>query len=391
MPPAIANPLYTGAADVRGITATSIKLCAHAALTFGPAFNTSKSDLSVYWSALNARGGIYGRTVSEDFQDDQYQPGPAVSAAKACAAENPFMILGGIGFDQIPAVREWAEGAKELYLYHDATANGEAGKRYSFSALPTVEQLGSAFASVAAEKLPTAKYAVIYRSSPEWEPGHAAFIAAAKRLGLDVVYQAPVTNNQANYTQEIVNAEQAGATAIFAWENALASTEMIQQAKDVGYSPTWLVFPFNLTTQTIGRGALNPPMIGVATWPAYAKGASDGLFGAYAADMREFEAEYAKYDPGANLSGVGGDLLFLNWEGQKSLAQMFLDCGKDCTRSRFAAMLTAGYVQPLPGGCAVDVRGGDHHIGGTSVDVMTTFLNGDGKVDWRPTQLCRPA
>ncbi|HVU75122.1 MAG TPA: ABC transporter substrate-binding protein, partial [Mycobacteriales bacterium] len=389
--PAIANPLYTGALDTRGITPTSINLCAHAALTFGPAFDTRASDLNVYWQALNDKGGVLGRKITETYQDDQYKPGPAVDAATKCAASNPFLILGGIGFDQIPAVREWAEQHKELYLYHDATANGEAGKRYSFSALPTVEQLGVQFAEVAHEKLPTAKWAVIHRDSAEWSPGYEQFMATAKQLGVDVVYQAPVTNQQSNYTQAIVNAEQHGATAVFSWENALATTEMVKQAKAVSYSPTWLVFPFNLTSQTIGDGAMTPPMIGVATWPAYAFGASDGLFAAYAADMREFEAEYAKYDPGAALGGVAGDLLFLNWEGQKALAQMLTDCGKDCTRSRLANMLATGYHHDFGGGCAIDFRPGDHHIGGHTVNVFTTFRNGDGKIDWRPTQLCRPA
>ena len=43
-----------------------------------------------------------------------------MQAAQKCKDLNPFLLIGGIGFDQIPAVRQWAEQNKMLYIYHDA-------------------------------------------------------------------------------------------------------------------------------------------------------------------------------------------------------------------------------------------------------------------------------
>ena len=138
--------LFTGALNTRGITPQEIHLCAHAALLFGPAFNATKEDLSVHLQAVNDAGGVFGRNVTADFQDDRYDPATAVQAAQACQAENPFMILGGIGFDQIPSVRKWAEDNKELYFYHIATENGTAGNVFSFTTQISVEAAGRSFA-----------------------------------------------------------------------------------------------------------------------------------------------------------------------------------------------------------------------------------------------------
>ena len=97
--------LYSGADNTRGITPDQIVMCAHAALIFAQAFDIRPEDLNVYWTDLNARGGIFGRKVTMTFEDDAYSPSQAVTAAENCKAKNPFLLMGGIGFDQIPAVR----------------------------------------------------------------------------------------------------------------------------------------------------------------------------------------------------------------------------------------------------------------------------------------------
>ena len=113
--------LYSGADDVIGMTSKQIEICAHAALTYGSAFHISASDLNVYWQYLNEHGGVFGRSVHGDYTNDNYDPGTAVQAAQQCKDKNTFVLLGGIGFDQIPAVRQWAEQNHELYLHHIAT------------------------------------------------------------------------------------------------------------------------------------------------------------------------------------------------------------------------------------------------------------------------------
>ena len=382
-----AAKLYSGADDTVGITNDTITLCGHAALTFGPAFNIGKSDLNVFWQNLNDHGGIHGRKFKLDWQDDSYMPANAVTAAQACKDEGTFILLGGIGFDQIPAVRVWAEQNHELYLHHIAVQRGSEGLRYSFTALPSVEQMGRTFGQLAVQKYKGMKVGVLWRNSSNWQPGRDEFEKVVKAAGMQIVGDYAVQNNQGNYTQQIVELKSAGAQVVFAWENALGATEMIRQAKAQAYSPHWLLFPFNLTLQTIGNDANNPPLDGLAAWPAYSANDHAGPYASYAADLAEFEREYKQYDPNANLSGPGGDLLFLAWTGFKQLADMFNDCGPDCTRNKFAGLMLNGYNKTVTPNCDADFSTGDRHHAAPRMDVLTTTAGSNGP-KWIPTQRC---
>ena len=376
--------LFSGALNTRGITNDAITLCAHAALTYGAAFNTSKEDFNVFWQNLNDNGGIYGRRVETTYENDNYEPPTAVQAATTCQGKSPFAILGGIGFDQIPAVRNWAEANKELYLYHDATVRGSEGKQYSFSALPTVERLGEMFAQLAVRQFKGKRIGILYRNSEFWSPGFDAFMRHAKAHGLNIGKAIPVENKQANYGQQLLALQEDGTEVVWAWENALAATEMLNQAPP-GFSPSWMVFPFNLTTQTIVNTDLD--IWGVAAWPAYSYRDYSGGFASYAADVKEFERQYAKYRPGADLAGVGGDLLFLNWVAQKALAELLVQCGPACTRNHFAT-ITSRYKGTVRPNCEANFRDRGGHLGGTQVNVFHMYRGPSGKYGWQPVHKC---
>ncbi|MCU1602772.1 MAG: amino acid/amide transporter substrate-binding protein family, partial [Frankiales bacterium] len=193
--------LFTAKEDRIGISKGAITLCAHAALTYAPAFHTEPSDLNVFWTAINAeKGGVLGRKVTESYEDDGYDPQKAVTAAKACVAKKPFLMLGGIGFDQIPTVRNYAESVHQLYVYHTATVKGSAGNRYSFTPLPTVEQMGEGFAKLAAQKYKGKKIGILERDSANWAPGVDAFKKLAKSYGLNIVDEEKAAASAGNYT-----------------------------------------------------------------------------------------------------------------------------------------------------------------------------------------------
>lgn len=386
----VRSTLFKANEDAVGITKTSINLCAHAALTYGAAFNTSADDLNVYWSALNDKGGVFGRKVNVTYENDNYAPDTAVQAATACKQKNIFFLLGGIGFDQIPAVRNWAETNRMLYLHHTATVEGTTGQRFSFTGLPTTEKLGEMFGELVAARYKGKKVGIIKRNSPNWEPGVKAFKAIAKQHGINIVAERAVQNNQGAYTQDIIDLQTAGAQVVWIWENALSSTQIVKQASAQQFNPQFLLFPFNLTSQTLNNDALNPPLVGVAMYPAYSYRDYGGSFATYAADMKEFEQQYGQYRPNANIDGIAGDLLFLNWTGQKALHLLLQQCGADCTRNRLVDVMT-GFkaTRPFASACDVDfTRPGFARIGGFSVNIMQTYRTAQGRVNWRNTDTC---
>lgn len=392
-PIAIATPpgfkpttLFRDNENTVGLTKNSITMCAHAALTYASAFNTSAADLNVFWDALNDKGGVHGRKVTVTYENDNYNPQTAVEAATKCKGKNIFMLIGGIGFDQIPAVRNWAEENRMLYLHHTATVKGSEGKKFSYGPLPTTEQMGRMFGELAVSKYKGKKIGIIKRNSPNWEPGVVAFKAYAKEHGINIVAEREVNQPQGSYTQEALAMRNAGAEVVWLWENALNATAIVKQAAAQRYFPQYMVFPFNLTSQTLEEDAMNPPMAGIAMFPAYSKGDYGGNFAPYANDMKEFEAQYAKYRPNVDLSGVSGDLLFLNWIAQKSLYVLFDKCGPDCTRNKFIDVLRTYKGRPTSSAC--DLGFGESHVGSDQVNIMETYRSPSGKINWRNTKLC---
>ncbi|HVE94810.1 MAG TPA: ABC transporter substrate-binding protein [Acidimicrobiales bacterium] len=389
--PATRSNLFTAAEDTIGLTKNSITLCAHAALTYGAAFDTSEEDLNVYWTALNAKGGVHGRKVNVTYVNDNYNPDTAVTAATECKGRNPFYLLGGIGFDQIPAVRNWAEVNRMLYLHHTATVEGTRDQRFSFAPLPTTEKMGEMYGELVVARYRDKKIGVIRRASPNWDPGYKAFKAVLEKHNMKIQPGAdkPVQVNQGNYTQDLLDIKNSGATVVFGWENALAAVQIVKQAKAQDYNPTWLLFPFNLTSQSLDSDALNPKMVGIAMFTAYSNKFYGGSFAAYANDMKEFEAQYARHRPDAELDSLGGDLLFLNWTAQKAQHLMLEACGADCTRNKLIDTMNSYKSRPFPAACETDfTRPGFPRMGGFAVNVMETFRAPDGKVNWRNTDTC---
>ena len=372
-----------------GLTSNSLTMCAHAALTYGQAFGTKDTDFNVFWDALNKEhGGVNGRQVHVTYENDDYKPTTAVQAATACKAKGIFMLLGGIGFDQIPAVRNWAETNRMLYVHHTATVNGTSGQQFSFSELPSVERTGQAFAQLAALKFKGKRIGIIERDSANWTPGVKAFYAYAKTHGLNIVADTKVANNKGSYADDLLAMQNAHADVVWGWVNALEGTELIKQAKSAQYSPNWLLFPFNLTSQTLDTDALQPKLDGVAMYPAYSYRDYSGKFSTYADDMKEFERQYAQYDSGIDLKGIGGDLLFLNWVAQKALAVQLQQCGRDCTRDRFIDVLHSYHGQtPTHTACPIDFSG-NGHLGSDSLNFLETYASPSGKVNWHDTALC---
>ena len=378
--------LYDDTEKVRGISDTDIVMCGHAALALGAAFDTSREDLNVYWDMVNDNGGIHGRRMNMSWEDDAYVSSEAVRAATTCSDKDPFMILGGIGFDQIPGVRDWAEANRELYLHHIAVAPTQ-DYQYSFSLSPTVQHVGEESGHYISRQHPDRKVGVMFRNTDNWRPGSDAGIAVMQDNGLDVTpYQ--LNQNQGVYAQELNQMKLNGTEVVWIWENALIAAQILNQADELEYYPTFVVFPFQTTIDILN----NPDRFtieGVAAWGAYAPGGFGGADADFNVDaeIARFEAAYAEYRPGTTPN----DLLWQVWVGNILLERMLLDCGVDCNRNRFAGMMLSGYETQVDPACPVsfaDPRSFGGHHGGHRFFTQELFFPATGPA-YRTTSYCQ--
>ena len=380
--------LFSAGDDRIGISDKTIKLCGHAALIFASAFNTRPEDINVYWQMVKDRGGINGRNVEVTYQDDRYDGPAAVEAAKACKAQNAFFILGGIGFDQIPAVRVWAEQNKMLYVHHIAVGEGAENLQYSFTSQPTVEQVGTASGEFITKKYKGKKIGIVYRNSENWSPGRNAGVAYMKANGVNIDRQLPVEKNASVYSAQIFELQSNNVQVVWFWENALAAAEFMKQADAQGYNPTYVVFPFQTSLDVYGEATYKQVIDGVSTWPAYKPGGYTGPYAfpgtGYQEEIKAFEAAMDKYRPGV----AKNDILWQVWLGYKGLDDLLTKCGRDCTRNRFAGLLQQ-YKGTVPPGCPVDFPRGNGHRGGFQTFMTQEAFNSGSGPAFRNTSWCQ--
>jgi ABC-type branched-subunit amino acid transport system substrate-binding protein len=374
--------LFPASQDRIGITPSSLTMCMHAPLVFGPAFQDSATDFQVYWQWLNSQGGIYNRKVNMVFTDDQYTPSGGVQAAQQCQQSNPFLMTAGVGFDTVPAVRQWAEQNHMLYLSSFATENGLYNLKYTFQLSPSVEQFGRVAGQYAASTYP-GNFGVIWRNSPNWQGGRDNFEAAVKAKHSKVVADVPVQENQGDYTQAILAMQAAHAQTVLAWVNVLEFAQLEKQAAAQGFHPRWITATFNLVTQTLGHdidGSNGPAAIGLWVTPEYHNGDTTSP---WVPEEKIMQAAYAKFDPNHTIT----DTDWQAWLLFKQLDRMLLDCGQDCTRNKLAGMMLAGYKVDLAPLCTEDFSQGQGRLGSKEFNVMQV-VNRSGTVGWKQVATC---
>jgi ABC-type branched-subunit amino acid transport system substrate-binding protein len=249
--------------------------------------------------------------------------------------------------------------------------------------LPTVEQAGTFAAKWIAAKHKKDQIGVLWRQSESWQPGHKTFLSGAKARRLNIVADLPVQKDQGVYAQQISELKARGAKTVFVWENALAAIELIKQAKSQDYHPKWVVFPFQLMTDTLKEDSLNPPVEGISFWPAYVPGATGGPFSAYADDIRQYEAAQRKY----GRAQKGNDLLFMTWLANKQIHQWLLDCGPGCDRNRMVALLVSGRHKAVDPNCPIDFTRNQHTGGFFGHILRAANVSGYG-AGWIQTKTC---
>lgn len=374
-----------------GISDKEIKICLHAAFALGDVFNNKAADEDVYWRKLNAEGGVFGRSVKMQFVDDKYLPDEAVRVAEDCKQNGNFMIMSGVGFDQIPRVREWAETNRQLYLYTMATEDGAANKQFSFAIAPTLQTMGRQIAQYVVRKYPGKKIGLLSRSSTNWDGAFDAFKDELKKQGRAVAYEKKILNGQ-DYNVEIQDLKRtcpAAECVVYVNENVINFAKLYEQAEGQSYRPAWFNYGFQLTLDTLGRSTANAPPV-EAWWvtPAY-----DGLNETnqpWWSEIQAMKEAYAKYCTGS-CSKKPADLNDVDWQfwvAFKAMHKLLADCGKDCNRNKIVGLYLSGYkarVDPL---CAADFSRGNHHFGAWQANILQAVPHSKGAV-WKQTETCK--
>ena len=133
---------FSAGVAAQGVTDKAVKIGAYDALT-GPIPLTGK-QMSAGWQtavqAINAAGGINGRTLELTIEDDGYEPSRAMAAARKLVDRDQVLLMTGLGTPTTVVAARYLEQAGVPLLFPmgaSSTQLNQAGLKELFMVHPT--------------------------------------------------------------------------------------------------------------------------------------------------------------------------------------------------------------------------------------------------------------
>ena len=241
-------------ATARGVTAKTIRVSVIAGFSgaYGTVINGVYEEGFGTWLAdINARGGIHGRKVELVKLDHAETTAGGVNACKQAQSNNTFLafVAEGQG-DGNFAASDCLDKAGVINLAFQGAPSTSWRNTYGW--ISSGQAQGKALASYVKQGLGDGgkKLGVIYLSPPSYAATQQAYVAEAKKLGMNVVASEQVQPNQSSFVSELSRLRNAGAenVAIIATTEAIG---ILRDARSLGFSPRWVgaVWCFDFITQ----------------------------------------------------------------------------------------------------------------------------------------------
>jgi ABC-type branched-subunit amino acid transport system substrate-binding protein len=235
-----------GPNDTSGVTDDEIVIGIHAPVTGASpipqtTFDTGKD---IYWKFLAESDpkALGGRKVRVVFRDDEFNPSRAVQVCREMVEnEKAFVLVGGGGADQITACAKYASQAGVPYFSAGVNEAGLADLSTYFAVSLTYAQQVPLLIDLI-EELGAKKVAAVVTDTPSFQDAHDAFVAAAKRAGLDLVADDSInkTASEAEALSEINKLKQAGAEVVFLLSSPLVFLALASSARNQNYDPIFV-------------------------------------------------------------------------------------------------------------------------------------------------------
>lgn len=290
------------AADAPGISDTSVKIGTHTPLT-GPAaagYASISKAASAYFSYLNDKGGVNGRTIEYVVRDDAYNPATTSTVVRELVQQDKvFAIVNGLGTPTHAAVVEYLAQQKvpDLFVASGASLWNQPEKLpMTFGFNVDYVREGKILAHYVQEQNPDAKFCVLRQDD---DFGQDLTTGITQVLGRLTAEQEYAVSNE-SVTAQIGALQAAGCTVnLLATVNGFTALAL-GTAAQMGYRATWA---------TSSSGGDYPTLVGYLgeeAGPALLEGLVSTNYLPFDADddwVELFQQINTEYNAGAPFTG----------------------------------------------------------------------------------------
>jgi branched-chain amino acid transport system substrate-binding protein len=330
-------------AAVPGVTAKQILLGGTGPLTGAEsAYKPVLTGAQAYFAYVNAHGGVYGRKIVYQIEDDQYDPTQTVSQTqKLVEQDHVFAIFNSIGTEQAIAVSSYLNQQKvpQLFVGSGATAigNNHAKTPWTMGLLPSFEGEGAVYGRVIATH-PNAKIGVLYEND---EYGKELLAGLKRGLGShagQIVSTASYVVSDVTVASQVQQLKAAGADTFVIFALPAQAIQAFVSASRLGWNPTEYVTSVSIDPavmqivqlsagKTVGIGATSTAFLHDPTNPTQQS----------AVGVKLYKAIMKKYLPSEDPNAVAH---LYGMMAAYAMVDALKHAGKNLTRASLLAAAT---------------------------------------------------
>jgi len=251
---------------------------------------------------VNASGGLEGHPIQLDFKDDAATPGTSVSDVQALIADHVVAIADTSLVDQTWAAAVQAANIPVVGI--DLFNN-------TFQSNPGFYPEGQTNDSVTYSVAATAKAAgatnlgnLYCAEAPTCSQGVPLIRAAAKKLGVPLIYSAVISFTEPNYTAQCVAAQQAHVQSVLIGHSASVLAKVATDCARQGYKPIYIEEGLGFTNLVLSSTDLNRNL-----WEQF----NNLPFTANTPEVQAMNTAVDKYYPGLRKSSIISELSAMAW------------------------------------------------------------------------------
>ena len=200
-----------------------------------------KNGIQLAVDEINADGGINGKQIEYQFEDDVSDSEKSVNAYNTLKDWGMQMLVGTVTSTPCVAVVEETHADNMFQLTPSATSVESIQYDNAFRMCFSDPGQGSASADYISEHGIAQKIAVIYNSSDTYSSGiYQSFMEEAEAKGLDVVAaEAFTADSKTDFSVQIQKAKDAGAELVFLPIYYQEASLILAQADKMGFETQW--------------------------------------------------------------------------------------------------------------------------------------------------------
>jgi branched-chain amino acid transport system substrate-binding protein len=245
-------------ASAPGVTPTSITLGSHQVLTgpAAPGYRTVAVAANAFFKYVNAHGGVYGRSINFDYQDDSYNPVNTLSVVrKLVEQDNVFAVVGGLGTPTHQSVVSYLNdrGVPDLFVESGCTCfNSPGNLPDTFGYFPDYKIEGKILAQYVVQNYPQQKVGYLYQDDDLGQDSQSGAnqIITSNLVASRQSYDPNYLDN--GLVPQIAAEQAAGAQVIILFGINAATALALIAAASMHYHPTFVVANIGSDPNTVG-------------------------------------------------------------------------------------------------------------------------------------------